>query len=78
MIAGTNVQDPAQRDRKADGHDHAHHDHPPHSHHTHAQTTVRPAQRPGFSLLRLSVVERLGVALFFVALIWAGVFWAIR
>jgi hypothetical protein len=31
----------------------------------------------GFSLLRLSVAQRLGIVLLALALIWAGVYWAL-
>jgi len=49
--------------------------------HAHAHdhsSTLAPARRdPGFSLLRLSVGQRLGFVLFAVVLIWSGVYWAL-
>jgi hypothetical protein len=48
----------------------------PHSHaHSHAPATPRPVP---FSLLRLSMIERLVGAAALIALIWGGVFWALH
>lgn len=47
------------------GHAHAHH-------HSHAEGERHPAARPGFSLLRLSAVQRLAIALPLAALLWAA------
>jgi hypothetical protein len=55
-------------------HIHAHADGVAHVH-RHAPA---PAFRPGFSLLRLSAVERLAGAAAVAALIWAGVWWALH
>ncbi|TSJ60553.1 hypothetical protein FO470_17550 [Starkeya sp. 3C] len=60
----------------APSHDHAAHDHAPHdhghAHHSHAAGERHPAARPGFSLLRLSVWQRLAIALPLAALLWAA------
>ena len=54
-------------------HDHAH----DHTHaHDHARASVARRARPGLSLLRMSAVQRLVIALAFVAAIWLGVVWA--
>lgn len=57
----------------AHSHDHVHghlhtHSHGPHRH---------PAATPAFSLLRLSVWQRLAIALPLAALLWAGALWVI-
>lgn len=67
-------------------HDHDHgHDHghahgssdvregaaPPHRHHSHAAGERHPPARPGFSLLRLSAVQRVAIALPLAAVLWA-------
>jgi hypothetical protein len=54
-------------------HDHGH----GHSHehgHAHDPSLIRP---PGFSLLRLSALARLGGALALSAVLWLGVWWAL-
>ncbi len=59
------------------GHDHEHgHAHaadasPLHRHHSHAAGERHPAARPGFSLLRLSALQRLAIALPLAAALWA-------
>ena len=65
------------------GHGHVHpaghdHDHahaadasPLHRHHSHAAGERDPAARPGFSLLRLSALQRLAIALPLAAALWA-------
>lgn len=70
------------------GHDHAHgaHDHMSqdkkrnaHSHdHAHAKSAPSAPRRahPGFSLLRMSSLQRLVLALALVVAIWLSVFWA--
>jgi hypothetical protein len=46
--------------------------------HDHGHSHAGPAPREaGVSLLRLSVVQRLGFVLVAVALIWGGVWWAL-
>ncbi|WP_371347486.1 hypothetical protein [Ancylobacter sp. IITR112] len=40
-------------------------------HHSHAEGERHPAARPGFSLLRLSALQRLAIALPLAALLWA-------
>jgi len=55
------------------------HDHP-HSHvhtHSHGSAHRHPAATPAFSLLRLSVWQRLMIALPLAALLWAGTLWVI-
>lgn len=44
---------------------------PPHRHHSHAAGERHPPARPGFSLLRLSAVQRLAIALPLAAVLWA-------
>lgn len=52
------------------------HDHDAHDHgHAHDPAAV---VIPGFSLLRMSALERLAGAVALCALIWAGVWWAMR
>jgi hypothetical protein len=58
-------------------HDHAHnhsHAHGDHHGHAHDPSLVSPA----FSLLRLSALERLAGAGALSALVWLGVWWALR
>jgi hypothetical protein len=46
--------------------------------HKHAHShTPAPLREAGFSLLRLSAAQRIGLALVAVALLWGGVFWAL-
>jgi hypothetical protein len=52
------------------GHHSVHHHH--HSGHVHPPASVHP------SILRLSAVERLGVAAGLIALVWAVAFWAMQ
>jgi hypothetical protein len=52
-------------------HDHLHHHHHPPGH-AHPPAAIAP------SILRLSVVERLGIVSVLIALIWAAVFWAMH
>jgi hypothetical protein len=58
-----------------DGHAHGHH----HHHHDHAPPRARSvaAPRARRSMFLASALERLGIAVVLVALIWAGIFWAI-
>lgn len=65
------------------GHDHVHdhgpheaHNHSDHDHHPQALEPARAAQ-PGFSLLRLSALERLAGAAVALALLWIAVIWAL-
>lgn len=53
-------------------HDHAH----SHRHHHHASARPRAGAVP-YSLLRMSVGERLVYVAVVVAAIWGGVFWAV-
>jgi hypothetical protein len=50
---------------------HQHHHHHPHGH-------AHPPAVVAASILRLSVMQRLCIALAGIALIWAAVFWAMR
>ena len=50
-------------------HGHHHHHHPEHAH---------PPARVAPSILRLSVLQRLGFAAGLIALLWAAAFWAMR
>ena len=45
-------------------------------HHHHPQGQAHPPVAIAPSILRLSVVERLGIAFWLIAVIWAAVFWA--
>lgn len=77
--------EPIRRREHVHGHapDHAHdvHDHAsdapapvhghPHHHHAHGPGRRHPAARPGLSLLRLAVWQRLALVLPLAALIWA-------
>jgi hypothetical protein len=59
-----------------EAHDHSHPHEPGHVHaHPARAADVSPA---GFSLLRLSAVERVGGAALIAALIWSGVWWALH
>jgi ABC-type Zn2+ transport system substrate-binding protein/surface adhesin len=65
----------------AQGHAHGHAQGHAHLHeHGHARRAVGAAAarraQPGLSLLRMSALQRLAVALAFVAAIWLGVAWA--
>ena len=53
-------------------HNHDHH------HHHHPQGQAHPPAAVAASILRLSVMERLGIALVLIAVIWAAVFWAMQ
>ncbi len=55
-------------------HDHDHHGHHHHHHpgHVHPPASVHP------SILRMSVLQRLGFAAGLIALVWAAAFWAMR
>jgi hypothetical protein len=55
--------------------DHAHPDHPHHHHHP---GHVHPPASVHASILRLSALERLGIAAVLIALLWAAAFWAMR
>jgi len=49
-----------------------------HSHgHSHGTAHRHPAAVPAFSLLRLSVWQRLAIAVPLAALLWAGTLWVI-
>jgi hypothetical protein len=74
----TDRHDPGHGHGHTHGHDHSHaHDHT-HAHaHAHAHAPAG-APRPGVSLVRMSLVERLTVALVVSGLIWGGVLWAMR
>ena len=54
--------------------DHDHHGH----HHHHDPAHAHPPARVAPSILRLSALERLGVAATLIALLWAATFWALR
>ena len=48
--------------------------------HAHAhphEPALAPRQPPGFSLLRLSAVQRFGLVTVALALLWGGVYWAL-
>lgn len=53
-----------------------HHDHTHHHHHHPGRAHPPAAVHP--SILRLSVVERVGIAAGLIALLWAAAFWAMR
>jgi hypothetical protein len=53
----------------SDHHGHHHHHHPGH---VHPPASVHP------SILRLSVLQRLGFAAALIALVWAAAFWAMQ
>ena len=55
-------------------HDHNHHGH----HHHHHPAGVHPPASVHPSILRLSVLQRLGFAAGLIALVWAAAFWAMR
>lgn len=68
----------------ASPHDHAHAHHHGHAHsraHDHAHDSGHAEAprraRPGLSLLRMSAAQRLAGACGALALLWAGVFWAL-
>lgn len=72
------TQEPASGHAHVHGHSHGHahdhgHDHAP-GDGAHAHGPRRAS--PGLSLLRMSSLQRLAIALAFVAAIWLGVFWA--
>jgi len=49
-----------------------------HSHeHAHSHAHAAPPREAGFSLLRLSALQRIGLALVIVTLLWGGVLWAL-
>ncbi len=50
--------------------------HEHHHHHPHGQ--AHPPAAVATSILRLSVIERLGIAFAGIVLIWGAVFWAMR
>jgi hypothetical protein len=55
--------------------DHHHHGQPHHHHHeghAHPPATAHP------SILRMSALERLGLAAGLIALLWVAAFWAMR
>jgi len=55
--------------------DHHHHGHSHHHHHPeqgHPPATAHP------SILRMSVLQRLGFAAALIAVLWASAFWAMR
>jgi hypothetical protein len=56
----------------SDHHDHHGHRHHHHPGHVHPPASVHP------SILRLSVLQRLGFAAGLIALLWAAAFWATR
>jgi hypothetical protein len=46
--------------------------------HEHGHAHAAPAAyAPGFSLLRLSALQRLGIVSIALALLWSGVYWAL-
>ncbi|MCK0208215.1 hypothetical protein MWN33_09245 [Starkeya koreensis] len=59
---------PTQEDAQAGHHGHSHDRH----HHSHGAGERHPAARPAFSLLRLSALQRLAIALPLAGLIWAA------
>jgi len=56
-------------DHRHNHHGHHHHHHPGHAH---------PPAGVAPSILRLSVLQRLGFAAGLIALLWAAAFWAMR
>jgi hypothetical protein len=56
------------------GHDHRH----DHAHHSHSPATPHPAQAAPWSILRMTLLSRLGVALVVSAALWAAVLVAMR
>jgi hypothetical protein len=54
------------------------HHHDAHHHHHHHPGHIHPPVAVHASLLRLSALERLAVAVGLIALIWAAAFWAMR
>jgi hypothetical protein len=63
----------------AHSHDHSHdHDHP-HGHaHSHGPASPHPAQTAPWSILRMTVVSRLGAAVAVSAVLWSVVWLAMR
>ncbi|WP_298426168.1 hypothetical protein [Rhodoblastus sp.] len=59
----------------SDGREHKH-EHQHGSGHGRAHA-ARAAYVPGFSLLRLSALQRLGIVSIALALLWSGVYWAL-
>ena len=53
-------------------------DHDHHGHHHHDPGHAHPPAGVAPSILRLSALERLGVAAGLIALLWAAVFWWLR
>jgi hypothetical protein len=45
--------------------------------HGHAHSHSHAPREARFSLLRLSALQRIGLSLIVVALLWGGVFWAL-
>jgi hypothetical protein len=45
--------------------------------HEHAAPNPRARQYAGFSLLRVSAVQRVAIVVFALILIWSGVYWAL-
>lgn len=45
--------------------------------HTHSHSHAPAPREAGFSLLRLSALQRIGLTLIVVTLLWGGVFWAL-
>jgi hypothetical protein len=59
-------------------HDHSHDHAPGHVHHSHGPASPHPAQAAPWSILRMTVVARLGAALAVSAALWAVVLVAMR
>ena len=67
--------DPRQNQHDHDHHDHAHHSHAHHGHaHDHPPMGAQTGAGATWSLLGLSVLQRVIGALVVIALIWASVF----
>ncbi len=49
-----------------------------HDHHHHHPGRAHPAAAVAPSILRLSALERLGIAAVVIVVLWGAVFWAIR
>ena len=65
----------------AHSHDHPHshgHDHPQVHAHSHGPASPHPAQAAPWSILRMTVVSRLGAALVVSAVLWSVVWLAMR
>jgi hypothetical protein len=54
-----------------------HHHHPGHHHHHH-QGRAHPPATVHASILRMSALQRLAVAVGLIALLWVAAFWAMR